>query len=67
MFVVVKRNYSGYEDGYSVSSIYGPFSTIEEANSLAKSGNSKNSFGEYLHVTKLKTDADLKCSLFVYD
>lgn len=57
MYVVIQKNYYGYEEGgYSVSAIFGPFATVEEANELAKLGNSKNLYAEDFEVEQLEAD-----------
>ncbi len=54
MFVILEKNYCGYEDGYSVSSIIGPFSTAEEANTRATELNKLEFYGVEFSVEDLK-------------
>lgn len=56
MYVVVQKNYVGYETGYSIDEIYGPFLTYVEAHKLAESATNKDLYGIRFDVEELEAD-----------
>lgn len=54
LYVVVQRDYVGYEDGYSLSAILGPYSK-DEADARAEELRDRDMFGQEFDVRPLTT------------
>jgi hypothetical protein len=66
MYIIMVENTVGYEDGYSISDVFGPFSNYDEAEAVVDRYETKMPFGERMRITKISSVSDLERQMNMY-